>query len=182
MGPKPTRITVIGAGIAGLTAAYTLQKRGVTVEVSPPVAASGAKLDAGVAVVGYVPIDHPTSYYTDVGPTWRRKFPRTAGTSDGWAGMWPDPLLPRSAFDLAPATTQPVWITVSAPESAAAGEYRGSVNLRAGGGILKEVPFTVTVRGFALPAESHVAAIYDLRLGPAWSRAGGFAHWRSVSR
>jgi len=33
MPPKPARIAVIGAGIAGLTAAYTLQKRGFAVQV-----------------------------------------------------------------------------------------------------------------------------------------------------
>jgi hypothetical protein len=86
--------------------------------------------------------------------------------------MWPDPLLPRSTFDLAADTTQPVWLTVAAPKDARPGDYRGSVRFEAGGKTLKSVPFTVRVWGFTLPDELHTAAIYDAGLGDRWSIPG----------
>lgn len=141
----------------------------IKVEVDAPVHANGKRLnDVQVNVVGYVPVDHPSSYYSASSPAWHRKYPRGAGGCDGWAGMWPDPLLPRSPFDLAANTTQPIWLTVSVPKDAAAGDYRGKVRLVANGATLKEIPFTVHVWDFALPDESHVKAIYDVRISGAW--------------
>ena len=146
----------------------------VSVEVDAPANAQGAKLsDVEVGVVGYVPMDHKTSYYSSHSPAWHRKYPTAAGRCDGWPGLWPDPLLPRHTFALAADTTQPVWITVSVPKTAAAGDYAGKVRLVSGGETLKEIPFTVHVWDFTLPDESHVAAIYDLRLnGHLWRQPG----------
>lgn len=143
---------------------------GVRVEVDPPVGERGQRLtDLEVGVVGYVPIDHKTSYYRSDSPAWHRKYPTGPGACDGWPGMWPDPLLPRDTFDLPANTTQPVWITVSVPKAAAAGDYSGKVRLLHRGTTLKETPFTVHVWDFALPDENHVTALYDLRLGGRWS-------------
>ncbi|UCH35653.1 MAG: DUF4091 domain-containing protein [Armatimonadota bacterium] len=145
----------------------------VTVEVDPPANASGEQLDdIEIAVVGYVPIDHKTAYYRSDSPSWHRKYPERAGSCDGWAGWWPDPLLPRSQFALKPNTTQPIWVTVAVPKDAAAGDYSGTVRLLSDGAAIKEMPFTVHVWDFALPEESHVAAIYDLRIGGRWNVLG----------
>jgi hypothetical protein len=141
----------------------------VRVEVEPPVNAHGAKLnDIDVAVVGYVPIDHKTAYYSDDSPPWHRKYPTTPGACDGWPGMWPDPLLPQSTFSLPANTTQPIWVTVAVPKDAAPGGYSGAVRLISRGRVLKTMPFAVRVWDFALPDENHVAAIYDLRIGSRW--------------
>jgi hypothetical protein len=140
--------------------------RGVRVEVDPPTGPNGAKLDdVEVNVVGYVPIDYATNYYRSDSPPWHRKIPSGQPRSDGWAGLWPDPLLPRDTFDLEPNATQPIWITVGVGKDAAAGDYSGTVRLVSGGQSVAEVPFVVHVWDFALPDESHVAAIYDVRLG-----------------
>jgi len=148
--------------------------RGVTVQVQPPVNDRGERLDdIQVDVVGYVPIDYPTNYYHSQAPAWHRKHPTASPSCDGWQGMWPDPLLPRSTFDLAANKTQPVWITISVPKDAAAGDYSGKVRLVAGRRILKEVPFTVHVWDFTLPDERHIAAIYDVRVGDRWRTPGG---------
>jgi hypothetical protein len=147
--------------------------RQVRIEVDPPTDAHGSRLpDPEIGIVGYVPIDYPTSYYLTKSPPWRRKYPTAPGGCDGWAGWWPDPLLPRSTFDLAADQTQPVWITVSVPKGAAPGDYAGKIRLVAGGRTLKQVPFTVHVWDFALPEENHVGAIYDLRVGGQWSVPG----------
>jgi hypothetical protein len=142
---------------------------GVTVAVDAPTNARGAKLsDLQIGVVGYVPIDHTTSYYSSTTPAWHRKFPTSAGACDGWAGMWPDPVLPHDTFDLAASTTQPVWVTVYVPKEAAPGDYNGKVRLTAAGKTLKEVPFTVRVWGFTLPEGTHTAAIYDNHIDGRW--------------
>jgi len=141
----------------------------VRVVVDPPVGPGGARLRrVGVGVVGYVPIDHPTSYYRSTSPTWHRKFPTAPGGCDGWAGWWPDPLLPRDRFDLAAGRTQPVWLTVHVPPEAPPGDYRGRVRLEAEGQRLAEVPFTVHVWNFRLPARTRFRAIYDVRIRGRW--------------
>ncbi len=104
--------------------------RNVHVEVIPPVGPGKTALkDIEIGVVGFVPIDHPTSYYQSQSPEWHRKYPRGGGQSDGWPGLWPDPLLPQDHFDLKPDATQPVWITVSVGKDAPAGDYSGTVRL-----------------------------------------------------
>ena len=159
----------------------------VKVEVSSLVGPNGAKIDATVGVVGYVPIDHPSSYYSSDTPVWHRKFPTSGAQCDGWAGLWPDPILPDNSFSLAANHTTAVWITVAAGKNAAAGEYRGTVRLADGSQALAEVPVSVRVRNFTLPDENHVAAIYDVRAtmrkglwsGPKnelWDRLARFMH------
>lgn len=140
--------------------------QGVTLKVQAPTNARGQSLrDLSLGVVGYVPIDHATSYYSSKTPLWYRKFPTSAGSCDGFPGMWPDPLLPHDRFDLVANETQPVWVTVRVPEGAAAGDYKGTVLLEQGGKAVAKLPFTVHVWDFALPAQSHVKAIYDCRQG-----------------
>ncbi|MBN1417617.1 MAG: DUF4091 domain-containing protein [Planctomycetes bacterium] len=148
-------------------------RRGIRVQVTPPArAAAGSLRDIDVGVIGYVPIDCPSNYYrTDV-PAYRRKIPSGSAGSDGWSGLWPDPILPRDAFDLAANKTQPIWITVRVPEDAAAGEYAGEVRLAADGRALATVPFAVRVRDFSLPAERRIGAIYDVRLRGIWDLPG----------
>ncbi len=147
---------------------------GLRVEVDAPVSDGGERLSAPeVALVGYVPIDHETSYYSSDAPDWHRRIPTAAGSCDGWPGWWPDPLPPAREFDLAARTTQPIWVTVRVPEGATPGDYRGTVRLIADGGTVAELPFTVHVWGFALPDENHVRAIYDARgTGNQWALPG----------
>ena len=171
----PARITAAGNEREPLQLAIRSAKTitGLTAEVDPPTNAQGAKLtDLQVEVVGYVPIDHTTSYYSSTSPAWHRKYPTSPGACDGWPGMWPDPLLPRNTFDLAASTTQPIWVTVAVPKDAAPGDYRGKVRLVAAGKTMREVPFTVHVWGFTLPDETHTAAIYDTRIDGQWEIPG----------
>jgi hypothetical protein len=143
------------------------------VMVASPVGPGGFRLDEWkVNVVGYVPIDAPTNYYRSESPPWHRKKPRGGARSDGWPGMWPDPLLPTDTLDVPANTTQAVWITVSIPEDAPHGDYTGRVRLVAEGKELLDQAFQVHVWDFTLPKTSHVAAIYDVRLGHGASRWG----------
>ena len=134
---------------------------GVRVDVDPPVGPGGAKLsDLEVNVVGYVPIDYPTNYYQCKAPAWHRKIPNQPIACDGWAGLWPDPLVPKRTFDLAANATQPVWVTVNVPKDAKAGDYIGKVRLTTGERPIVEQKFTVHVWDFALSDENHVSARY----------------------
>lgn len=144
----------------------------VRVVVEAPVNKLGVKLGVDVGVVGYVPVDYPTNYYQDTIPAWFRKSPQTGPACDGWAGLWPDPIYPRDRFKLEANSTQPVWITVDAPQNATPGDYTGKVKLTSAGKTIKELPFTVHVWGFSLPTEQHSVAIYDARLGSEWDIAG----------
>lgn len=147
---------------------------GVRLSVEPPIGSGGARLPAPhVHVVGYVPIDYPTSYYRSDAPAWHRLIPNERPQCDGWPGLWPDPLLPSDRFDLAPNATQAVWLTFNVPKDAAAGDYMGKVRLEAGGRVLAEQDYSVHVWDFKLPDENHVAAIYDVRYGRGGSQFWG---------
>jgi hypothetical protein len=169
--PGPARITTARNEQEPLQLAIRSPRAlaGVRVEIDPPVGPDGARLeDVAVAVVGYVPIDNPSGYYNSDSPGYYRKYPPGSGGSDGWAGMWPDPLLPTNVFDLQANTTQPVWVTVSVPKEAPAGDYAGAVRFSSGGVKVAEIPFTVRVWDFTLPDENPLAAVYDIRFGSTW--------------
>ncbi len=146
---------------------------GVTVsaEITRDERANAPKIDA-VNVVGYVPVDYPTNYYRNDGPSWQRRVPRESVGCDGWPGLWSDPLLPTATFDLAADTTRSVWVTFSAQKDCPAGHYSGSVRFAVGERVLATTPFQVVVRDFTLPDERHVGAIYDVRLGGVWDVPG----------
>lgn len=154
------------------------EMKGLRVVVDPPSGPAGATLnDVEVAVVGYVPIDHPTNYYQSKTPAWHRKFPRGGAASDGWTGLWPDPILPRATLDLAAGQTQAVWVTVGVGKDRPAGDYLGSVRVvRPDGTAAANVPFSVRVHGFTLPDTPHVKAIYDASFGPGSAQLWGKPH------
>ncbi len=144
----------------------------VRVRATPP-ATSQAELPAPeIQMVGYVPIDYPTSYYQSEVPAWHRLLPTQQPGCDGWPGLWPDPLLPTGTVDLKANATQAVWLTFHIPKNTPAGDYRGTVRLEAAGQVLAEESYTLHVWNFSLPDENHVAAIYDVRYGP-----GGPSQW-----
>ncbi|MEW6355069.1 MAG: glycoside hydrolase domain-containing protein [Planctomycetota bacterium] len=136
----------------------------VSVKVEPPANAKGEKLaNVKVELVGYVPIDYPTSYYQSNQPPWYRLYPKAPPRCDGWAGDWPDPLRPYEPFDLKANQSQPVWITVRVPDGAAPGEYNGQVVVEARGAFHTAVRLRVHVWDFVLPKDTRLRVIYDLR-------------------
>jgi len=150
-----------------------------------PKHASGFVLDQfEINKVGYVDIDYPSGYYNTTTPKWYRKSPTSAPGSDGWAGLWPDPLLPyEGIFELKSGQTESVWITWTIPKNAPAGIYEGWVRLDRvwdadinnpihGWSLSTVAPLTIIVRNFTLPDENNLSAIYDVRFGP-----GGAKYW-----
>ncbi len=177
--PSPARISAARGEREPLQIAVRGPKAvaGVRVEAPAPRGRWGRSLPAPeIGIVGYVPVDHVTSYYQSDSPSWHRKFPSRQGASDGWPGWWPDPILPRDAFDLEAETTQPVWLTFRVPAGARPGEYRGAVRFTAGGTVVAEAPYAVRVWDFALPDERNIKAIYDVRPNlKHWLQPGGTA-------
>ena len=136
----------------------------IRVEVTKPVNSEGRKLDqVSVNIVGYVPIDYPSNYYEKKVPYWYLKFPTEPIGSDGWSGLWPDPLLPPVPFNLKANTTQPVWIEVTVPEGVSAGDYTGQIIIYMGETIVKQIPWKVHVWNFTLPEKNSFGALYDYR-------------------
>ncbi len=140
--------------------------RNVSVEITGPYTRRLFPGQVVINPVAFVPIDHPSAYYSSTLPAWRRLVPKGAGSSDGWAGEWPDPLMPNAPFDLQPNRAQPVWLTVHAPADAPPGEYLSHIRIEANGEQQATIPLRIVVWDFALPDESHCKAVYDLRSGP----------------
>ena len=147
------------------------------VEVEAPGNACGQTLDDfSVGRVGYVPVDHRTAYYNTRAPAWELKFPAGSGSSDGWPGWWPDPIIPSSGGSLTANRTQAFWLSFRAGLRTPPGVYKGTVKLISGKRVLKRFPFNVTVWDFNLPEKPACAAIYDVRLTPHWLADGrGYA-------
>jgi len=136
----------------------------VRVSVSDLTNAKGGTLPTvKVDRVGFVPIDHPSGYFRSEAADWQRRVPRGRGATDGWAGEWPDPLIPNGPFDLAANRAQPIWFTVWAPAEAMPGEYRGEVVVRSEGMGSIRLPVRVRVWPFALPKSTRLKAIFDFR-------------------
>jgi hypothetical protein len=135
------------------------------IKVNPPVDSKGNKLEKiSIGVLGYVPVNYPSNYIVDrVSPAWRQKIPFGNYGSDGWVGMWPDPILPFQSFNLSAFSTQPLWIEYKVPKNAVPGDYTGNVQLIHIGEVIKEIPVKVRVRNFELPDRPHMTAEYDVR-------------------
>jgi hypothetical protein len=136
------------------------------IKVNPPTDLKGNELNQiEIGIIGYVPINYPSNYINDrITPYWRQKIPYGNSGSDGWIGMWPDPILPFQKFDLPAFVTQPVWIEVKVPKKAVPGDYAGKVQLIHNAEVIKEVPFKIHVRDFELSDKSHMVAEYDARV------------------
>lgn len=83
----------------------------------------------------------------------RVRYVNVQRPSDPWGAKapWPDPLPPfHGAIALAANENQPFWIRVHVPKGTPAGDYAGTIALRADG-YHADVPLQVHVYGFELP-------------------------------
>ncbi|QNN24674.1 DUF4091 domain-containing protein [Planctomycetales bacterium ZRK34] len=125
----------------------------------------------GVTVqrVGYVPVDYPTAYYQSEAPSWYRMRPNREPRCDGWAGLWPDPLIPAEPVKLEAERTESYYLTVHVPADATPGQYRGAVTITGKDFKAIDLPLEVTVRPFELPKRNRLRVIFDYRSGRGWN-------------
>ncbi|MBR4900976.1 MAG: DUF4091 domain-containing protein [Victivallales bacterium] len=131
----------------------------------------GSGVTASIGVIGYVPLDSKSSYYGSKEDDWIQLYPKNNGNSDGWAGWWPDPIVPTIRFNLAANQTQPLWISFKAAANAKAGDYRVYVKIAAGNQTLF-VPVRLSVWNFSLQKDATFPAVYDFRWDNRWNRPG----------
>lgn len=148
--------------------------RQIRVEVTPLKNSKGRTLPPPeIWQVGYVPIDHPSAYYTSQLPAWYRIVPKGQGSSDGWAGEWPDQLVPLQVmgqgtkdmgqgFEIDANRTEAVWIVLHTLPETQPGRYEGQIRITAEKqGIA--LPLRVEVVPLTLPQETELKVIFDLR-------------------
>jgi len=122
--------------------------RNVRVDAAPLTGSEGAIAADHIRVhrVAYVRVARPTD-------------------SAGVRGWWPDPLPPfEQGSDLEAGRNHPLWITVHVPSGQPAGEYRGSVLLKADGWAA-EVPILLRVWDFELPRTASLQTGFGLSPG-----------------
>ena len=83
----------------------------------------------------------------------------------GVRDYWPDALPPlEKPIDVAADTNQPLWILISVPKDAKAGDYAGTVSLKADG-FKAEVPIKLHVWDFTLPDKTTLTTAFGLSAG-----------------
>jgi hypothetical protein len=101
-------------------------------------------------------------------------------------GLWPDPLLELPQVDVPAGKVQPLWVTIHVPKEAPAGEYRGTITLRADDAPATRVEVMAKVWDVTLPERPKFRAMaldgprtdaaYDLllahRMSPAYALCG----------
>ena len=130
--------------------------RGLTARASDLVGPGSARIPADqieVLRVYYHFVQHPTD-------------------ATGVRDWWPDALPPLDEpLDLAAGRNQPLWLLVYVPPEAAAGDYRGTLQLAAEG-FTAEVPVQLRVWDFTLPTRNHLETAFGLNAGTIWRYHG----------
>ena len=122
---------------------------GLTASVGPLAGPGGAAIEAANVELSQV-------YY---------HFVETPTDRTGVRDWWPDALPPLDKpVDVPAGRNQPIWVLVHVPEGATAGDYVGTVSLKAEG-FWVEVPIGLHVWDFTLPKENHLATAFGLSLG-----------------
>jgi hypothetical protein len=96
-----------------------------------------------------------------------------AVNSENRVGLFPDPLPPlQPSMSMSPGQNNPLWVTVSVPESCLRGRYTGIIELMEGPASIASVQLAVTVRSFALPSSANASLLADagFSLGEAFMR------------
>lgn len=98
-----------------------------------------------VNLVGYVEVKEPTK--------------------DAEPGVYPDPLLPYSPFDVPLESIQPLWLTFYAPPSAKGGWYEGWLEVKPSNATPKRIKLRIYIFNFSLPTTSNLKTCFLLNTG-----------------
>jgi len=86
-------------------------------------------------------------------------------SKDAAPGLYPDPLPDHTPFAAPAATNSAVWITVYVAPKTPAGEYKGTIDVIAGGLGKVVVPLSLRVWSFTLPSVSRLKTAYGNGMG-----------------
>ena len=125
----------------------------------------------GIAVkcspVGYIKTSAQPTYGIGYTKDGRRRV-RPAGI--GW---WPDPILTyTNACDVAVDDVQSFWIDVHAARTAAAGKYALTLTASDANGVIRKMPFSITVNDFTIPATSPLPVLVTFNPRPHSATTG----------
>jgi hypothetical protein len=81
-------------------------------------------------------------------------------------GLWPDPLMAATPFDVKAQDLEPLWLDVRVPTTAAPGLYSATLTLCARNSRPTLVPIEVRVRNFTIPRASSLSTAFGL--SPTW--------------
>lgn len=112
-----------------------------------------------IGVVGCVKIDATSNYFnfSDYKSYESCIPPSSLGV------MYPDPILPISAFDLKASETSAVHLTFKTPKDIKSGLYSGNIEIRIGGELLTSIPYYINVWDFCLADSAPISAVFDFR-------------------
>jgi len=101
-------------------------------------------------------------------------------TKNAEPGIYPDPLLPYSPFDVPLGSIQPLWLTFFVPPSAEGGWYEGSLEIKPSNAPAKRIKIRLYAFNFALPTTSTLKTCFLLNtsyLGKYHKVLGGGWGW-----
>jgi hypothetical protein len=161
----PSRPTPKESAAAATMSAARDDREAVQVIVRPRqalkglTATVGALVGPGGATISAEEIQVLRVYYHNV---------RTPTDATSTPGDWPDALPPlNKPVDLAAGKNQPLWVLVHVPKDAKAGDYTGSVVLKAEGWSAV-VSLRLHVWDFSLPERNHLETAFGLSIGRAF--------------
>lgn len=125
---------------AQIVATATADITALTVSVSAISGPSGTKPVVTTNFVGYVPVEHGTTYTPD---------DHLIATSPN---NFPDPLLESTSVAVTSGQNQPIWFTIKVPNTTPPGTYTGTVTVT-GDGESISVPLSITVSPVILPTK-----------------------------
>lgn len=88
-----------------------------------------------------------------------------ATSKDVKPGWYPDPIPGHTPFEAPAGQNSPLWVTVYVAPKTPAGEYKGTIDITAGGISKIVVPINLRVWGFELPSVSRLRTAYGLSSG-----------------
>jgi hypothetical protein len=122
------------------------EARGAAFAASGLEGPGGARLEAEIGVVAYVPVRKPSLL----------GFHRP--------GYYPDPILPSGEFSLPARKNRALWYTVRVPPDAPPGLYEGSASVSCGDGSSLSLPVRLRVYDVELPRTSFLKTSVHFRL------------------
>lgn len=136
----------------------------LTCEPSAPRNEKGEELEVESGWVECVFVDAPSTFYVHDTKPWMLMYPHTRHpASDGWSGLWPDPVNPGARTQVKANSTKAFRLLVKASSSATPGEYRGELLWKMNGVEARRDTYTVQVWNFSLPQKRNFSATFDVR-------------------